>query len=223
MAANYVDILTLGIDATAAITEYRFVGLAGAHAGYGRAILGSSCFDAAVGERCTVIAQGTAAIEAGGAIASGATVQSDADGKAITLVNGESAGRLAPGASASGAGEIVEVILETKPAQNVQSFTAGEAITLNRFVGTDLLQADAADNAWGVALASAASGATGYVQTSGVATVEAGAAIAAGAAVEADASGKAVTQSAGATLARLLPGESASADGDLVKVNLIPN
>lgn len=111
--------------------------------------------------------------------------------------------------------------------QSVSTLTltavAAGALVANRFVGTDLQQAGAGENAYGVARTAAASGDPVPIDVLGTAIVEAGAAIAAGAAVEINASGKAVTQSAGVTVGRLAPGESASADGDLVEVVLIAN
>ncbi|WP_275100143.1 capsid cement protein [Sedimenticola hydrogenitrophicus] len=97
------------------------------------------------------------------------------------------------------------------------------ALTASRFVGHDGDVAAAAGNTLGVARADAAIGDAAAVDTHGTAIVEAGAAIAAGAAIEVDATGRAVTKSAGVTVARLAPGESAGAAGDLVEAILFPN
>lgn len=101
--------------------------------------------------------------------------------------------------------------------------TAAGALTAHRFVGTDLNQAGAGANAYGVARTDAAAGEQVAVDIAGTAVVEAGGAIAAGAAVEVDASGRAVTRSTGVTVGRLAPGASAAAAGDLVEVILIAN
>ncbi len=100
---------------------------------------------------------------------------------------------------------------------------ANGAQSAHRFVGADLAEAVAAANAFGVTRTDAADGETVAVDVLGTAIVEAGGAIAAGAGVEVGANGKAVTKSLGVTVARLAPGASASADGDLVEVVLIPN
>lgn len=100
---------------------------------------------------------------------------------------------------------------------------ANGAITALRFVGHDGAVATAAGNALGVACTAAADGEDFPVDVIGTTVVEAGAAIAEGAEIEVGANGKAVTQSAGVTVARMAPGSSASADGDLVEVLLIAN
>lgn len=51
----------------------------------------------------------------------------------------------------------------------------------------------------------------------------AGGAIAAGAALQVGADGKAITADAGKVVARAAPGATATADGDVLEVILIPN
>lgn len=96
-------------------------------------------------------------------------------------------------------------------------------VVANRFVAGDGTQTGAAGNAIGVARTAGVSGDNIPVDAIGTAVVEAGAAISANALVEADASGRAVTKSAGVTLGRLAPGQSASAAGQFVEVILIQN
>lgn len=103
------------------------------------------------------------------------------------------------------------------------TLTATAAIVANRFVTGAGAQTGAAGNALGVAETAAAIGEKLPVDVIGTAIVEAGAAIAANALVEADASGRAVTKSAGVTLGRLAPGESAAAAGQLIEVILAFN
>ena len=103
------------------------------------------------------------------------------------------------------------------------SLTATGVIGEYRFVNTAVAQAGAASNTLGVARMAAAIGDTIPVDAAGTAIVETGAAIAAGALVATDASGRAVTWAAGAAVARVLPGQSASAAGQFVEVMLIPN
>jgi hypothetical protein len=97
------------------------------------------------------------------------------------------------------------------------------AITACRFVGPALALAAAAGNALGVSRSDAAIGERTTIDVLGTAVVETGGAIAAGALVEADATGRAVTKAAGVALARLVPGESATAAGQFVEVILLPN
>lgn len=105
----------------------------------------------------------------------------------------------------------------------VLSVVATAAITANRFATGAGAQTGAAGNAIGVADSAAQIGERFPVVNQGTAVVEAGAAIAAGALVEADASGRAVTKTAGVTLGRLAPGESASGAGSFVEVILFVN
>lgn len=104
------------------------------------------------------------------------------------------------------------------------TITSASALTANRFVTPAGAVPAAGANALGVGRTAAlAAGEAVPVDVLGTAVVMAGGAIAAGAAVETDAQGRAVTKSSGATLARLAPGESATAAGDFVEVVLIPN
>ncbi|MDB5802272.1 MAG: hypothetical protein JWL63_3211 [Rhodocyclales bacterium] len=100
---------------------------------------------------------------------------------------------------------------------------ASGVLVANRFVSPAGATAAAAGNSYGVNRTAAAIGDRVTLDVLGTTMVESGAAIAAGALIEADATGRAVTKSAGVTLGRLAPGESASAAGQLVEVILIPN
>lgn len=97
------------------------------------------------------------------------------------------------------------------------------AVAVARFVTPLGAQAGAAANTLGVARTEAVDGDALTVDVLGTTLVETGAAIAAGAALETDASGRGITKAAGATVARLAPGESAGGAGELVEVILIAN
>lgn len=103
------------------------------------------------------------------------------------------------------------------------TMTASGAITGQRFVTPAGAVAGAGVNAQGVAQTDAVIGDKLTVDVLGTAVVETGAAIAAGALIETDATGRAITKAAGATVARLAPGEVATAAGQFVEVILIPN
>jgi hypothetical protein len=103
------------------------------------------------------------------------------------------------------------------------SLTAAGAIAAHRFVAIDVTQAAANVNTFGVARVPAAIGETIPVDTAGTAVVETGGAIAAGALVETDAQGRAVTYASGPAVARVLPGESASAADQFIEVLLLVN
>lgn len=82
-----IETLTLRLRSTAAITARRFVTHAGAQSGIGAKALGVSKHSAAgAGEELAVAVKGTAIVESGGAVAVGATVVSDATGRAVAGV-----------------------------------------------------------------------------------------------------------------------------------------
>lgn len=102
------------------------------------------------------------------------------------------------------------------------TFKATAAILAERFVSpTGAITATTAANSAGVARSNAAIGEAYPVDVLGTAVVVAGAAIAVGAEIEVGAGGKAVTKSAGKTVARAL--QSATGDGSRIEVLLIPN
>ena len=107
--ASSIPALTLSIVASAAVAQRRFVTATGARSGAGANALGVARYDAAAGENVAVDALGTTEVEAGGAIAAGALVQSDANGKAVTKAAGVAVGR-AMGAAA-GDGSVIELFL----------------------------------------------------------------------------------------------------------------
>lgn len=103
------------------------------------------------------------------------------------------------------------------------SLTLTGTVIADRFVTGAGAQTGAAGNALGVTRSAGVSGEIVPVDVIGTAIVEAGAAIAANALVEADSVGRAVTKSAGVTLGRLAPTQSASAAGQFVEIILIQN
>lgn len=107
-----ISILALTVVATSAITAERFVGHDGAPAGAGENTLGVARMGAtAAGDATTVDVVGTTIVEAGAAIAAGAAIESDANGKAVTKDSGIAVARMAPGAVATAAGDRIEVLL----------------------------------------------------------------------------------------------------------------
>lgn len=102
------------------------------------------------------------------------------------------------------------------------SVTATAALTADRFVTPAGAVPAAGTTCLGVGRSTVAIGARQPVDVLGTSVVETGAAIAANALVEADASGRAVTFNAGTVLARLAPGEVATAAGQFVEVILLP-
>lgn len=99
------------VIAFGAIAECRLVGYDQAQATAAANTLGVSQQGAADGDDLAVTVIGSGLVESGAALASGAAVESDADGRAVTRSAGPVVGRVMPGQSASGAGEFVEILL----------------------------------------------------------------------------------------------------------------
>ena len=88
MARTYIDILTLTRRAAGAITDGRFVTVAGTQAGADAQVLGVAMSDAAAGEDFPVLALGTVQMVAGAAISAGDAVISDANGQPVPKGSG---------------------------------------------------------------------------------------------------------------------------------------
>ena len=109
MSLQSSPLLTLPVLLTAAVAAQRFVTPTGAQAGAAANALGVSRTAGAIGERVPVDAIGTTVVQAGAAVAVGATIQSDANGKAITWASGA---RLAFALeAATAADQFIEVLL----------------------------------------------------------------------------------------------------------------
>lgn len=110
MSAQNISLLTLTLAAAGAVAANRFVTPVGTQAGADANTIGVSRTAAALGEKFPVDAIGTAVVESGAAVAAGATLKSDADGKAITWAVGGAKVAIALQA-AGAAGELFEVML----------------------------------------------------------------------------------------------------------------
>ncbi len=80
--------LTMSITAAAVLNRLTFVGLDGNPCAVGAKALGTVEADANAGDQTPVNLTGSLLITAGGAIAVGAEVQSDANANAVTLTTG---------------------------------------------------------------------------------------------------------------------------------------
>ena len=101
---------------------------------------------------------------------------------------------------------------------------ASGAVTEYRFVTPAGAQvAGAGVNTLGVARQTSADTDQMTVDALGTAVVESGAALTANGPLQVDATGRVIDKAAGVTVARLLPGQAASAAGQFVEVLLIPN
>ena len=110
MSAQSTLLLAVAVVATSAIAASRFVTPAVAQAGADANTLGVSRFAAAVGEKVSVDVLGTAVVESGGAVAFGATLKSDASGRAITWAASGAKVALSLD-TATAAGQLIEVLL----------------------------------------------------------------------------------------------------------------
>lgn len=104
-------LLAISQVAVGAVLANRFITPAGAIAGAGVNVQGVAQANAADGTLFGKSLIGTEIVETGGALAAGALVESDATGRAITHNLGVAVARLAPGESATGAGQFVLVHL----------------------------------------------------------------------------------------------------------------
>ena len=111
MSRQSTPILTLSVIAAGALNPDRFVTAAGAVPAAGASALGVGRAAASSGQRTPVDVMGTTVVETGGAIAANAFVETDNLGRAVTKSTGVTLARLAPGESATAAGQFVEVIL----------------------------------------------------------------------------------------------------------------
>ncbi len=110
MSRQASPILAVTRTASGTIAANRFVTPAGAQAGADANTLGVSRVAGVSGDRMTIDVVGTAIVEAGAAVSAGATIKSDASGRAITWAT--SGARVGIALDAAGAaGEFIEVLL----------------------------------------------------------------------------------------------------------------
>lgn len=110
MAANSTACQTLTVAATGTISAARFVTPAGAQAGADANTLGVTRTAAVSGDKIPVDVLGTAVVEVGAAVSLGASLKSDASGRAITwATSGAKVGIALEAATASG--QFIEVFL----------------------------------------------------------------------------------------------------------------
>lgn len=112
--ATYTPGITITLIASADVTGKRFVKISAADScqtcGDGEQAVGVNLWTTSKDRPCTVIIGGTAPVEAGAAVSAGASVASDANGKAVPAGAGEYICGIAKTA-ASDAGDEIEVIL----------------------------------------------------------------------------------------------------------------
>ncbi|GBL46229.1 phage-related putative exported protein [Sulfuriferula multivorans] len=110
MSAQAIALLTLPVTLTGTVAANTFVTPAGATAGADAATLGVARTAGVAADKVPVDAIGTAVVTAGAAFALGATLKSDAAGKAITWVTAGAKVAIALQA-ATAVGQLVEVLL----------------------------------------------------------------------------------------------------------------
>ncbi len=110
MSRQSIPLLTLTLALSGAVAAHRFVTVAGAQAGANANTLGVATMAGVSGDKIPVDVIGTTIVEAGAAITAGATLETDADGKAITWDT--AGGKVGVALQAAGAaGEFIEVLL----------------------------------------------------------------------------------------------------------------
>lgn len=109
MSQQSMPVLTLTVAATGTISAHRFVTAAGAQAGADANALGVTRVAAVSGDKIPVDVLGTVIVEAGAAVSAGASLKSDASGRAITWVT--SGAKVGIALEAAGAaGQFIEVL-----------------------------------------------------------------------------------------------------------------
>ncbi|CAM3350289.1 capsid cement protein [Paracidovorax anthurii] len=101
-------LMATSVPATTALVRQRLVNFDGGQAGAADAALGVANANYDPGEQAGVGTHGEILVEAGAAVAKGAQVQPDAQGRAITLASGVAFGRARDAATA--AGEFIRVL-----------------------------------------------------------------------------------------------------------------
>ena len=101
-------LLAVTIAAAADLSRFRFADYSGNVASAGERALGVPTTDFSAGEQASIATHGEILVEAGAAIAAGAEVESDANGRAVTKTTGVGFGAARDAASA--AGEIIRVL-----------------------------------------------------------------------------------------------------------------
>jgi hypothetical protein len=110
MSAQNIALLTLTLALTGTVSANRFVTPAGAQAGADANTLGTVRLAGVSGDKVPVDVLGTATVESGAAISAGASLKSDASGRAITwATSGAKVGIALEAATASG--QLIEVLL----------------------------------------------------------------------------------------------------------------
>jgi len=102
MAASATNSVVITITASAALTQYRAVTLAGAVPAAAAAGVFPVLVGAANGDAVGIVVVGTAIGEAGAAISAGALLEVDSSGRYITRTSGTIVGRALTAAGASG-------------------------------------------------------------------------------------------------------------------------
>lgn len=110
MSAQNISLLTLTLALTGTVSANRFVKPSGAQSAAGENSLGVARTAGVSGESIAVDTLGTAVVEAGAAVAVGASIKADANGKAITWAT--SGAKIAVALQAAAAdGDLIEVLL----------------------------------------------------------------------------------------------------------------
>lgn len=110
MSQQNISVLALTVAAAGTIAANRFITPAGAQAGADANTLGVCRQAAVAADKVTVDVLGTAIVEAGAAVSAGASLKSDASGRAITWATSGAKVGIALEA-ATGAGQMIEVLL----------------------------------------------------------------------------------------------------------------
>jgi len=107
---TYIPVASASVTAAANLTKNRFIGFTGNHCAAGAKAIGTTTLDVDSGEQASVVFCGIVLVEAGAAVAVGAEVTSDAQGRAVPVSANARNGWALDAATA--AGEIIRVMLD---------------------------------------------------------------------------------------------------------------
>ncbi len=110
MSQQAIPLLTITMTLTGMVYAHRLVTPAGAQAGADAVCIGVAKTSGIAGDKVPVVVKGSAIVETGAAISAGATLKSDAQGRAIPwATSGAKIGFALE--SATAAGQFIEVLL----------------------------------------------------------------------------------------------------------------
>lgn len=213
--AGAKDLVTY-VTASDDVVAKRFISAAGAYPGPAEPAIGVSLTDAATESTIEIDSLGLVLVTAAAAIAAGALVATDGDGKAVTATGKNNIlGRAVT--EAIQAGDDIWLLFGVGGVKDLTiHLVASDDIVAKRFITAAGAYPAAGAIAVGVSLADATNGSAIEVDSVGQVTVSAGDAVSVGAEVASDVEGKAVAATEGDKILGIALIEATQADDDIL-------